>query len=61
MNLLIREELMVPRRSLNGFILHFGVFDSDRTLKNTDTLKVLVKNSFDVFHCPEGVLPNKNQ
>jgi len=36
----------------NGLVLDLRVFDSDWSLENTDTPRVLIENSFNIFSCP---------
>jgi hypothetical protein len=58
MSLSIRG-INVAEKIFDGPILHLGVFDGDRALKNTDLLRILIENSLDVFCCPERILQNK--
>jgi hypothetical protein len=43
----------VAEKIFDGLILHLGVLDGDRSLKNTDSLSILIENSLNVFCCPE--------
>jgi hypothetical protein len=43
----------VAEKIFDGLIFHLGVLNGDRTLKDTDSLRILIENGFDVFCCSE--------
>jgi hypothetical protein len=48
----------VPQKRLNRLVLHLRVLDSNRSLKNANTLGVLIENRLDVFGSPQRILWN---
>jgi hypothetical protein len=46
----------VAKKVLDGFVLHHRPFHSYGTLKDTHTLRVLVKDGLNIFCSPQGIL-----
>jgi hypothetical protein len=55
-SLLYQERRNITVQVLNGLVLKDRLFDGDETMENTDSLRVLIEDGFDILGCLEGIL-----